>query len=155
MKEKLCTLKKKVKPEDVGKNALFPVYDSDIDLLNKFKNGSQILVNTEKKRNPRFHKLVFAMAKCVINNISETHPLYKIISRMQPYDFIKEVMFAAGMVEMKFRLNGDSYYMVKSINFENMDNDQFEQVADIVIYKGCEILGIDVVDFRKNYQDYL
>ena len=155
MKEKLCAIKKKVKQEDIGKNALFPVYSSDIDYLNQVKGGYEFLIKTEKKRNPRFHKLVFAMAKCIITNIAESHKLYSIVTRMQPYDLIKEIMFNAGMVEMKLRLSGDIYYEVKSIKFESMDQTEFEQVADVLMSKGCEILGIDIVDFRRNYQDYL
>lgn len=151
MKEKLCTLKRKVTRDDIGKDALFPYYNSDIEFLKKCKDGSELLTNSEKKRNPRHHKLVFAMARCTIDNAPDD----SIVSRMQPYDFIKEVMYVNGMVDMKLRLDGTPYYAVKSINFASMDEEQFEPVSAIISQECARILGIEVEEFRKNYIYYL
>jgi len=151
MKEKLCTIKKKITPDDIGKDALFPMYNSDVDFLKKCKDGSELLTNTEKRRNPRHHKLVFAMAKCTIANAPED----SIISRMQPYDMIKEIMFVNGIVDMKFRLDGQQYYTPKSIKFESMDETEFDKVSDLISEQCAKILQIEVVEFRRNYMDYL
>ena len=151
MKEKLCTIKRKITSEDIGKDAMFPYYNSDLDFLKKCKDGSELLTSTEKRRNPRHHKLIFAMARCTIDNAPEG----SVISRMQPYDLIKELMFVNGMVDMKFRLNGDAYYEAKSISFSSMDEETFQPVSDIISQECARVLGIEVEEFRKNYINYL
>ena len=64
-------------------------------------------------------------------------------------------MFQHGFIEMKFHLNGDSFYQAKSISFESMDEDEFQQVGDIIFYEGAITLGISENEFKRHYMDYL
>ena len=150
-KEMISIVKTEIKPGHIGLDCFFPVYNSDFDYMKKCSYDKPILCNSWKARNPKHHKLVFAMAKCVI----ALSPEDSIVSKMQPYDLIKEIMFINGMVDMKFRLNGDPYYQVKSIKFASMPQDKFEKVSFIIAQECARILKVEITEFERNYRDYL
>lgn len=150
-KENLCIIRKKIHPEDVGKDAFFPIYKSDIAVLQKCKYGKEILCYNKKPRNGKHHKLVFAMAKCVIDNSPEE----SIVSRMTPYDLIKELEYENGIIEMRMRLDGEVYYVPKSISYESMNEDEFESVSMLLSETCAQLLNVGVEEFSQNYINYL
>ena len=96
------------------------------------------------------------MGRCIKDNCPEDHKFYSAISIMSPYDIIKEFMFKHGFIELKYRLAGDEpepYYTAKSIAYEKMDEDEFQQVGDVVAFEASQILGISEMEFKRNYKE--
>jgi hypothetical protein len=151
MKEKLCILRKKIVHEDIGKDAFFPVYNSDYEFMKRCKIGKEILWRTHKSRNAKHHKLIFAIAKCVIANMPEG----SIWAKQEPYELIKACMVAEGIVDIKYNLDGTTRGEAKSIAFESMAEDEFQAVSDAVFWWGAELLEIEENLLRRNYIDYL
>jgi len=151
MKEKLSILRKQITSNDVGTDAFFPCYNSDLEFMKRCKPGRQILCSTRRSRNPDHHKLIFAIAKCVIANTHED----SIWSKVTPYDLIKAIMFAEGIVDIYFNLDGTTRAEPKRINFESMSENEFQPVSDAMFKWGAKMLDIGVGELRLNYIEYL
>jgi hypothetical protein len=151
MKEMLCLKKVKIKKEHIGRNCFYPVYGSDRDMLGKCNYDDPVLCSTRKVRNPRHHKLIFAIAKCVIANLPDEN----LWSKATPYFLIKSIMFAEGIVDEYTNLDGTKRLEAKHINFATMDEDEFQKVSDAVFKWGAKLLEIDEQNLRVNYFDYL
>jgi hypothetical protein len=128
-----------------------PVNPSDINLVNQIKDGEQFLISIKKNRNPKHHKLIFGIAKCILSNLPEGH----FLENQMPYDIIKAIMLDAGIVEYKLNLNGTTRAEPKSISFENMNEEEFEPVSNVIFEVGAKILGIEKHELEVNYLDYL
>ena len=144
---KVCLLKIKVKGEYLFK----PLYNSDREFINKCKEDKPILVSHRRARNPKHHKLIFAIANCIKANLPEDHFFYYAL----PIDIIKAIMLDAGIVEYKHNLNGTVRAEPKSIAFENMSEDDFEPVSDIIFKTAARLLNVAENAFRANVGDYL
>lgn len=151
MKNKLCIKKTSIKWEHVGRYSFFPVYNSDIEFMNKTKENQDILCSSTRPRNPAHHKLIMAIGKCIKNNLPEGH----FLENQLPYDIIKAIMLDAGIVDYKINLDGTTRAEPKSISFENMNETDFEPISDIMFKTGAKILKIEEHEFRKNYMEYL
>jgi hypothetical protein len=151
MKEKLSIMRKQITNQDIGKDAFFPVYGSDYDFMKKCRYGKEVLCGTKKARNPRHHKLIFAIAKCILANLPEDHRW----QGQTPYDLIKAIMISERIVDYKLNLDGSLRAEAKSISFESMDEEQFEPVSKAMFEMGAKMLHIEVDELQKNYLDYL
>ncbi len=143
MKEKLCLMR----DGDVFK----PFYGSDLEFLKKCKEHQKILCTTRRSRNPEHHKLVFAIAKCILSNLPSDH----LWGKQEPYDLIKAIMIEEKIVNLKLNLDGTLRVEAKSINFESMSQDEFQPVSDAMFKWGAMMLGIEPHDLEKNYMEYL
>lgn len=147
-KPRLCIMKKTIKAEDIGKPALFPVYPSDVDMVAKLKEEKKQLVKTIKSRNPDHHKLIFGMAKAAIKNAKSD----SIVERMNQYNYVKACMKAELVVEMEFNMDGSIDYRPKNINFDDMDEEEFQEVSDAVFKWTAHYLQEDETELRRNYK---
>ena len=132
-------------------NTLTPLYRSDIEIIDKLKIGDKVFCTIKKARNYNHHKLIFAIAKCILANLPEGHYL----ENQQPYDIIKAVMLDAGIVDFKMNIDGTPRIEPKSIAFENMNEDEFQPVSDAMFQVGAMLLEVEEIEFRKNVGDYL
>ncbi len=151
MKEKLCITRVKITPKHVGLDCFLPVFESDFEMMNKCKYGQEILNSSRRPRYPRHHKLVFALANCAIKNAKEG----AILEKMTAYDFIKACMKAEQITNCTFNFDGSIDYEVKHINFEDMDEDEFEPVSDAVFKWTAFYLEVEENLLRKDYEYYL
>lgn len=151
MKEKLCIKKTTITWAMVGHKCFIPVYASDIEYMQHCKATEPLLLKITKPRNPKHHKLIFALAKCILDNLPEGH----FLTNQMPYDIIKAIMLDAGIVDYKLNLNGTTRMEPKSISWENMDEDEFAPVSNKIFEIGARILGIEKHELEKRYEDYL
>jgi hypothetical protein len=151
VKEKLCLIKKYITKDDVGQPVYFPVYNSDREITGKINSGCELLCAIHKPRNARHHKLIFALAKCVIANLPDEH----FFSKASSYEFIKAVMIAEGITVSVYNLDGTKRLEPKSIAFESMCGDEFEKVSDAMFKWGAQLLNCTEKDLIQNYHEYL
>jgi hypothetical protein len=107
-----------------GRAALVPVDDQGIELMAKLKDGRDVGVTVTQHRNPRHHRLYWAMLKFIRDHTDtfEGKDL-KIISTA--------VKLATGLVDSFVNQNtGETVLVPKSIAFAAMDQMRFNQFFD-------------------------
>jgi len=132
-----------------------PAYNSDAEKCAKMKPATYAM-SWKRERNPRHHALVFGMARCTLENMSGPwNSAYMRDRNGTPYEFLKAIMIEIGQVDISMKLDGTPRPMVKSLAFEQMSEDEFQPISDAISEKCAEVLGVEVDEFRKNYQEYL
>ena len=142
---------KKITKDDIGIKAVFPVYNSGIDWINKQKQGQQILIEYRKARNAKHHALLFALARCTIENLPED----SVWTTKTPYEFIKALQLEIGDTEQYLTFQGELIQVPKSLKFESMSEEDFIKISDAMFKVCAHMLKIEEIELRRNYQDYL
>lgn len=150
-KEKISLIKRKITSDMVGLDCFYPVYKSDMEYIKKCNYKKPILCSSKKSRNPQHHKLIFAIVKCILDNLPDGHTWNKQL----PYDLLKAIMIEEFLLDLKLNIDGSLRPEPKHINFESMDENEFSQVSDAVFKWGSIMLGIEEDELRKNYMEYL
>lgn len=120
---------RKIRLQD-GRNALVPVDDEGLDLVNKIKDGRDVGADVVQRRNPRHHRLFFAILKFV-----KMHsPLFSDASIDEIKDAVK---IATGLVRRYVDADtAKTYYVPLSISWGAMDqtkfNPWFNHACDVI-----------------------
>lgn len=117
-------------------------------VVNKWKVGASYSLTYATARNPKFHRLVFAVTTAVIDNAPEDSYWHG----KDAYHFIKAVELKAGMVDEIVDLNGEVHLIPKSIAFENMSEDEFKKLFDALVTEAARILGCSERDVLENVE---
>lgn len=137
-------------------NHLVPAYNSDLDHISKIKDGKMLLMAYWTPRNPKHHRLIFAMAKCALDNMSGPwNEMYMRDKNNTPYKFIKAIEMEIGLTDDYMNLDGTVRQEPKSIAFENMSEEDFEPISDAVSEVCARVINVPINVFRKNYLQYL
>lgn len=140
-------------------NTIAPAYTSDIEIVQKIrgsKTEKMVLLEHRRSRNPKHHRLVHAMAKCTLDNMSGPWAqMYERDPSGAPHRFIKAVMHEIGIVEVLPNLDGTMRTETQSIAFENMDEDEFQPVSNAIAEVCAKTIGVTVDEFCRNYPRYL
>lgn len=95
------------------------------DWLDGVKEGREVMLTVRKPRNPRHHRLLFALLKLVTDN-TDRWP--------SPDVLLDDLKLATGHCELRFNLlEGRPYMIPKSISFAAMDQDAFREWFDRAI----------------------
>jgi len=100
-----------------------PMYLADLERWEKVKENTPYIMRAERDRNHRFHSLVFAVSKVVIENLPEDH----IWSNKTPYALIKSIEIALGYVEQILTMEGEIILVPESISFEKWGQEKMEE----------------------------
>lgn len=114
----------------VGRS-LVPVDDEAIDALAKVKDGRDVTVEFKMSRNPRHHRLFFAICKFV--------KLHSEVMDSASIEQIKTaIKLASGHVETFIDCQtGNTVMVPKSIAWEAMDQTEFNQFFDAAVNVIC------------------
>jgi hypothetical protein len=135
--------------------SFIPAYNSDKEKCDKMKPATYAF-SWQRERNPKHHALVFAMARCTLENMEGAwNRAYMNDKNNTPYEFLKAIMIEIGQVEVSMRLDGTPRPMVKSLKWEQMNETEFQPISDAIAEKCAEVLGVDIDDFNRNYKEYL
>jgi hypothetical protein len=135
--------------------SFLPAYNSDKEQCDKMKPAVYAF-DWSRARNPKHHALVFAMARCTLDNMEGPwNRAYMADRNGTPYEFIKAVMIEIGQINISMKLDGTPRTMEKSLKWESMSEEEFQPISDAIAAKCAEVLGVDVVDFNRNYKEYL
>jgi len=143
-----------VKPvtfEDIGQKALFMCYPAGYEWINKQKKGKQLLIEYSTARNPKHHALIFALARCTIDNLPDN----SVWSTKTGYEFIKALQLEIGDTDDMLNFQGELIQVPKSLKFESMSEDQFEKISDAMFLVCAKMLQIEVSELQLNYVNYL
>lgn len=115
-------------------HGLVPVDEQGEAMLAKWKRGDAVMVDVRRPRNPYHHRLMFAVAKLVVENSEH----YSSVEQ-----FIEDAKFYAGHVERHVTWTGKAHWRTKSISFASMSQDDFAPFFDKTIELACKVLSID------------
>lgn len=108
------------------------------EVVRKWKVGHSISLTYAPARNPKFHRMVFAIAQSVIDNAPED----SYWNGKEAYSFIKAVELTHGFTDEMMDCNGEVHLVPKSIAFESMDESEFKRIFDALITEAARVLGI-------------
>jgi hypothetical protein len=107
---------------------LRPVDDIGTQALSRLKQGDIVTVEYTRPRNPRHHRLFFALLNIVANN----SPHYD-----DPEQVLLALKIATGHVVPHIAYDGKTYMIPQSIAFHKMDQDAFDRFfnkcVDVVV----------------------
>jgi len=101
-----------------GGTYLLPSDAASVEAYETLKRGEYI-VEIKEERNPRFHRLAFALIKAMFDN-QERFTNFE--------DFRRELKIMTGSYEDYIRHNGDVVLIPKSWSFAVMDDIEFHEI---------------------------
>ena len=108
---------------------LIPIYDSDLHEKKKLKVGEDYKAVIKKARNYQFHKKYFALIKLAWLNMPERYD-----SQYPHPDNLREALqIEAGYFEITYTLDGTQLIKSKSIAFDKLDEDGFQELYSKVL----------------------
>ena len=122
---------------------LLPADAEAEEVVKKWKVGHSISLTYAPARNPKFHRMIFAIAQNVVDNAPEK----SYWSGKDAKHFIKAVELTIGMMEEIMDCNGQVHLQAKSIAYENMDDEEFKTLFDPMITEGARVLVITEGEF--------
>jgi hypothetical protein len=128
-------------------NALIPVDAGSETAISKMKDKEWSL-EYNKARNPKFHRMVFAIAQMVCDNAPEDSYWHE----KDGYHYIKACELKAGFVDELIDLDGEIHFIPKSIAFESMADDEFKKIFEVMVKEAARILGCSERDVLQNME---
>lgn len=126
-------------------------YGNDHDEVKKIPEGTEVKAIITRPRNIGHHRKFFALLRLVVNNLPEELDIYNNTTLL-----LDEIKFQLGHFELRQNIDGNPYYIVKSINFGSMDQTEFNEfyskTIDVILkhfLKGNnkEELMVEVIDY--------
>ncbi len=113
--------------------SLIPVDQEGLDLLASIRDGRDVALKIEARRNPNHHRLFFAILKfCTEHAIDRETGEVRFVSIEQAKTAIK---IATGEVDPHIDAeSGKTFFMVRSISYAAMDQTRFSAFFDRAIY---------------------
>lgn len=104
--------------------ALVPVDDEGRDLLSKIKDGREVMVEVRRARNPRHHRLFFAILRFIVQH-----------TEIESIEAAKAALkVATGEVDPVIdAMTGKTFFVLRSLNWESKDQDEFSEFFDRAI----------------------
>lgn len=133
-------------------SGLKPCYDNDFDEKKKLKIGEAYIADIKLVRNPKFHRLFYALVNLSWEYLSERHQRgFKDNVEL----WRKYLISAAGYVDVFYSPQLKQYVEYpKSISFEKMDEaefkDLYDRVLDIVLSVLKDRVGKEEFDAMLN-----
>ena len=132
---------------------LKPMYDADYEEKKKLKIGQVYSVEIKQHRNPRFHRLYFALISCAWEYLPEEVQQHYGTSE----GFRKTVEVAAGNYDLLWDLELNKFvHAPKSVSFASMDETAFKDLYDKVKDVIFSIIGrwVTPEEFDKNLVNF-
>jgi len=130
---------------------LIPMHDEDSEKLNNVKNGALMLAEITQPRNPRFHKLFFAMLNFVYQYWEPVSAKIGDIEAEKNFErFRKDLLVLAGFRTAVVNIKGEARYEAKSISFGSMDDTEFHEVYRQVFAVGWRLILSKVPNMTEN-----
>jgi hypothetical protein len=100
---------------------LVPVDEQGFELLHKIRDGREVMVEVKRARNPRHHRLFFAILKFMVEH-TDFDGIEKAKSALK---------VATGEVDTYVETTTNiAYFILRSINWESKDQDEFAEFFD-------------------------
>ena len=113
-----------------------PASDTEAEALERFKTGEQYQVDIKLPRNPSFHGKTFAFFKFCFDHWKSDKTF--LDERGQIEVFRKNLTVLAGFYNSYYNIKGEVRIEAKSLAYENMDQETFEQHYNALINAALE-----------------
>jgi len=122
-------------------------YKQDQEQAQKLKNNCEYVFTVKRARNIKHHRKFFAVLQCVIANTDY-------------YDTVDDLLYALKLELRYYKkcrlMSTDKFVcMPESINFESMNQDQFEIFYGKALQVLSKFLGCTVEQLETNSKEYL
>ncbi len=125
--------------------SFIPAYPSDWEKAKKFKVGEEYNYSHKKIRNPKYHRKYFAMMRMLFDN-------QDLID--DSYIFRKYMEMKAGWYTVT-QIGDKEMILPKSINFEKMDEDEFQDLFGRVQQVAFEKFALENSEIELFLIDFL
>jgi hypothetical protein len=106
----------------------FPAYDSDYIEAQKVKDGEYVRFSTKRARNPQHHKKFFALLQLIVENNEKIKNVDQALTEMK---------LRCGWYDIHVTLKGVPMYIPRSISFDNMGQDKFNELYNQAVTETC------------------
>lgn len=113
-------------------HALVPVTQDGRDAVNRIAHGAEVMASIQPARNVRQFRLFWALCEILSDNSSD----YDTKEKAK-----KGLLYATGHVDIWFDHAGAMHIDPRSIAFENMKPDEFDDFFRAAVRKICDWLG--------------
>ncbi|HBB9910455.1 TPA: DUF1367 family protein [Citrobacter freundii] len=111
-----------------------PANETDLERLQRFKNGETYVAEIKLTRNPAFHRKVMAFfGFCFAHWCANRAGLEHMDEHSQFDRFRKDLTILAGFYVQTVRLNGEVRTEAQSLAYANMEQEKFERVYKALI----------------------
>ena len=106
---------------------LVPESDLESERMSRFKTGESYEVDIKLSRNPAFHRKAFAFLNFCFEHCDYSEIAENVCPKAQFKMFRSDLTIFAGYYDTCGRLDGSVKAIAKSLSFENMEQEEFEQ----------------------------
>lgn len=111
-----------------------PANETDLERLQRFKNGETYVAEIKLTRNPAFHRKVMAFfGFCFAHWCANRAGIEHMDEHSQFDRFRKDLTILAGFYVQTVRLNGEIRTEAESLAYASMDQEKFERVYKALI----------------------
>ena len=115
-----------------GATGLYPNTDEGIELFFKIPDGTELILDIKRSRNPKFHRYAMAM-------LNRLHDMADDETAFNPWR--KWLTIKAGYFSVTGFPDGSSLVEADSLSFESMSEEKFQQVWKDLHQAFCRIYG--------------
>ncbi len=124
-------------------DGFYPVDDEGRAIVASVADGKQVMGEFKPSRNPRFHRMFFALLKLLVDNTEKFETVDQALLAIK---------IACHEVDTQIDVaTGNLCYIPRSISFESMDEARFRRLFDRALYVITErwLIGTKADDLRN------
>lgn len=111
-----------------------PVNDSDLERLQRFRNGETYTADIKLTRNPKFHRKVMAFfGFCFSHWCADRAGLGSADETTQFNRFRKDLTILAGFYDTVTNIRGEVRAEAKSLSYAQMEQEEFERCYSALV----------------------
>ena len=111
-----------------------PAHETDLERLQRFKNGECYTADIKLTRNPAFHRKMFSFFGFCFSHWAAENAGYECSDETtQKEEFRKNLTILAGFYDVVTTIRGETKVRAKSLAYANMDADEFERCYSSMI----------------------
>ena len=134
---------------------LVPCTQDDKDKIAKMPSGEPFQIEWKRQRNPKFHRKFMALIQFAWEHKPERMDNNYQKSKNFDDNFRKDIIKKAGYFTCHTNFKGVKEYNAKSISFEKMSEDDFEELYSACIDVIIEYMDIPDEVFRAELMEFM
>jgi hypothetical protein len=149
----ITVTKHTITKDDVGRVCLFPNHKTAYEKVQRMREGRNIVIEIKTKINPRYFRLLWGLARCLSVHSGED----SYFSNKNEYVIMKTLQLDAGDTTPIMDLRtGEIIQVPKSLSYtEKQINENYEAIEKKLFEVVADVLKVDEIQLRKNYQELL
>ena len=120
-------------------------FDSDYQKAKKIKVGEPYEFEFKNVRNPKFHRLYFAL----LNMVFQNQEMYNNIDHLR-----RDLTIESGYYDLRANIHGEEIKEPKSISFASMNQEEFSEYYNAVLDTIVKYFHFDKEDIISNVEQY-